>query len=246
MATTDTADRDRLDAFPPVRLRSAADVVLAVLVDALRGGAYAPGDMLPKERELAERLSVSRPVLRQAFAVLRDAGVISARRGPGGGTVVESLASLQDVLAHIQGDTRHELRQVLEMRRAVEPYAALLCSQGASDEDLAMLDELAARLPGQLDDRRAFYATDLHFHVVVGELSRNPLLARVVRETLDHISMLREPYPYGVVDLGEAVENQRTLLDALRSRERERVLDAMDEHLGSFERVMLGFTLPRG
>ncbi len=246
MATVPATDRDRLDVFRPVQLRSASDVVLAVLVDALRGGAYAPGDLLPKERELAERLGVSRPVLRQAFAVLREAGVISARRGPGGGTVVESLANLQDVLAHIQGDARHELRQVLEVRRATEPYAALLCARNASDDDFATLAALVERLSGQRDDRRAFYATDVQFHVVVAELSRNALLAGIVRETLDRVSTLRDPYPYGIVDLDDAVENQRVLSAALPSRAGERALAAADEHLSAFERVMLGAPLPRG
>lgn len=235
---------ERLEAFRPVRLRSAADVVLAVLVDALRGGHYSPGDMLPKERELAERLGVSRPVLRQAFAVLRDAGVISARRGPGGGTVVESLEHLRDVLAHIQGDARYELRQVLEVRRATDPYAALLCAERATEEDFAVLEELVEALPGYVGQHRAFLEADIRFHLVFADMSRNGLLAGIVRDTYNRISALRDPYPYGHVDFDDAIANQRALFEALRSRDRERVLEAMDIHLASFEQVMLGFTLP--
>lgn len=244
MSVTDGGGVDeRLAAFRPVRLRSAADVVLAVLVDALRGGPYAPGDMLPKERDLAERLGVSRPVLRQAFAVLRHAGVISARRGPGGGTVVESLDRLHDVLAHIEGDARYELRQVLEARRAVDPAAAVLCAERATEEDFAALEELVEALPAHVGEHRAFLGADIRFHLAVADLSRNELLATYVRDTYNRISTLRDPYPYGHVDFDEAIANQRALFAALRSRERERVLAEMDVHLASFEQVMLGFAL---
>lgn len=233
----------RLAAFRPVRLPSAADVVLAVLVDAIRGGSYAPGDMLPRERDLSERLGVSRPVLRQAFAVLRAAGIVSARRGPGGGTVVESLENLQQVLAHIQGEARFELRQVLEVRRAVDPYVALLCAERASAEDFALLRRLVEDLPNHLQERRTAIEADVRFHLMIAEKSQNELLAAVARDTYNRISVLREHYPYGHVDYETGIENQWMLFEALHSRERERILAAVDVHLAAFEQVMLGYAL---
>src|SRR5687767_14011293 len=76
-------DGDRgLTAFSPITLRKASDEVLAVLVDAIRGGLYEIGDALPPERDLAERLNVSRKVLRDAIDELRQAGIVTVRRGP--------------------------------------------------------------------------------------------------------------------------------------------------------------------
>ena len=57
-----------LSAFSPIRIRRASDEVLAVLVDAIRGGLYEPGDALPPERDLAERLHISRKVLNEVGA----------------------------------------------------------------------------------------------------------------------------------------------------------------------------------
>lgn len=235
---------DRLTVFRPVRLRSAADVVLAVLVDAIRGGAFTPGDMLPKERDLAERLGISRPVLRQAFAVLRSAGIVSARRGPGGGTVIESLKNLNQVLAHIEGETRFELRQVLEVRRANELYAALLCGERASEADFELLQRLVEDLPDNVHSIPAAMDADMRFHLMVAEKSDNAMLAGIIRDVYNHMAALREPYPYGHVDFDKAIENQWLIFDALCSREPARICTAIDTHNSAYEQVMLGYTLP--
>src|SRR6478752_10428425 len=58
------------------------------LATAIRLGVYPFGSSLPSERELAERLEVSRATLREAMAALRTAGLVETRRGRGGGTVV--------------------------------------------------------------------------------------------------------------------------------------------------------------
>src|SRR5262249_6487237 len=80
----ESADRG-LSAFKPVQLRKAADEVLAALIDAIRGGLYRPGDLLPRERDLAEQLEVSRTVVRSAIDTLRQAEVLSVQRGRRGG-----------------------------------------------------------------------------------------------------------------------------------------------------------------
>lgn len=227
-----------------MRLRSASDVVLAVLVDAIRGGAFVPGDMLPKERDLAERLGISRPVLRQAFAVLRSAGIVSARRGPGGGTVIESLENLNQVLAHIEGETRFELRQVLEVRRANELYAALLCSERASEADFELLRRLVEDLPDNLHDVQAAIEVDVRFHLMVAEKSDNAMLAQIIRDVYNRMSVLRAPYPYGHVDFDTGIAHQWLVLDALRSRKPARVCAAIDTHNADYEKVMLGYKLP--
>jgi GntR family transcriptional regulator, transcriptional repressor for pyruvate dehydrogenase complex len=55
-------------------------------------GTYSPGERLPPERELAERLSVSRVTIRQALQQVGELGLVEARRGRGGGTFVTALS----------------------------------------------------------------------------------------------------------------------------------------------------------
>ena len=72
----------------PVRGHHAFEACVEQLATAIRLGVYPHGTTLPPERELAERLHVSRATLREAMAALRTAGLVETRRGRGGGTVV--------------------------------------------------------------------------------------------------------------------------------------------------------------
>jgi GntR family transcriptional regulator, transcriptional repressor for pyruvate dehydrogenase complex len=236
-------EEDQLRAFKPVRVRSVADDVLAVLVDAIRGGHYGVGDRFPKERELAAQLGVSRVVLREAFSALRQAGIVSTQRGHGGGSVVTSLRNLPRVLSHIHGGVRFELLSLLEVRRANEPAAALLTVQRASDRELEDLGELVDALDDLVGDDQAFYEADVRLHLALGELSQNPLLAAIMRDCFNRLAVVREPFLHAHVDFQRAIENQRTLYEAIRGRDRAHILDVVGAHLAALEQVLLGYAL---
>ena len=72
----------------PVRGHHAFEACVEQLATTIRLGVYPLGTTLPSERELADRLSVSRATLREAMAALREAGLVETTRGRGGGTVV--------------------------------------------------------------------------------------------------------------------------------------------------------------
>jgi GntR family transcriptional regulator, transcriptional repressor for pyruvate dehydrogenase complex len=237
----DGAALDRsLDAFQPIRVPKASDEVLAVLVDAIRGGLYEPGDLLPRERDLSDRLEVSRTVLRAAIDVLRQAGVVSVRRGNAGGIVVESTANLAQVLAGIQGGTRADLRSVLEARRPLELAGSLLAAGRMTDDRAAELQRLVAMLEPLLDQPAEFYETDIRFHLRVGELSGNEMIAQFVRSTFGRLAVIRSQFPVAHVELRAALANQRRLLRAITGGDEADIAAAVDEHLTAFEEVMLG------
>ena len=72
----------------PVRGGNAFEITVARLAQAIKLGLVAEGERLPPERELAERLQVSRVTLREAIRALREAGYLESRRGRSGGTFV--------------------------------------------------------------------------------------------------------------------------------------------------------------
>jgi GntR family transcriptional repressor for pyruvate dehydrogenase complex len=209
-------------------------------VDAIRGGLYEPGDLLPPERELAERLVVSRKVLREAIEVLRSAGIVSVRRGAAGGTVVESLEHLGGVSAGIQGQTRESLRSLLEVRRTLELTAAVLASQRLTGDDKRHLRRLVDMLEPLDENPRAFWEADIRFHFTVADMSGNSLLSEFLSQTFARLAVIREQFPYAYVPHDAAIRNQEDTLAALCSGDGSRVIEAVDEHLASLEYVLIG------
>lgn len=245
-SVADRSDRG-LSEFHPVRVRKAPEEVVAVLIDALRAGLYAPGDLLPRERDLAERLAVSRLVVREAIEMLRAEGIVSTRRGRSGGTVVDSFDNLTRLQASLHTETRASIRAVLEYRRPLELTAGLLAARRASDDDLAamwsLVDDLEATVGGS---HAEMLHTDVRFHVQVAELSGNALLRRSLSSTLAELILVREHFPIGHVDMAQAVENQRVLLRAISGRDEAVIVDAVEDHLGALEDILLGVRLEFG
>src|SRR5918997_4728625 len=107
--------------FTPVRTRRTFEEAAEQIADKVRAGELRVGDKLPGERDLAVRMEISRPTLREAVRVLADAGVLEVRRGPGGGMFVASDVVPVELVRQRSSDRLSEVEPVLEARRLIEP-----------------------------------------------------------------------------------------------------------------------------
>ncbi len=169
--------------FQPIPARPTADIVAGQIEKLVLEGVLHPGDRLPGERDLAARLAVSRPVLRDALKSLETRGLIESRHG--GGTYVAAIEGtlfagpLVDLIAGSQkagGD-------YLEFRREVEATAAAMAAERATEADRTILSrifEAMALAHGEADFRREA-ALDVEFHQAIGEASHNIVMIHVLR-----------------------------------------------------------------
>ena len=111
---------------------------------AITEGRLAPGEKLPAEREMAERLRASRVSVREAYRSLAEAGLVSIKRGAEGGAFIADFdpAPMSRNLTFLLrlGRTSHE--ELTEARALLEPSVARLAARRARREDLARLEEL--------------------------------------------------------------------------------------------------------
>src|SRR5919106_1597659 len=122
---------------------SVTDAAIEKIKDMIVSGELHPGDRLPKEAELAQRLGLSRNSLREAVRALSLVRILDVRQGDG--TYVTSLES--DVLLEAMSFVvdLHQDRgvlHVLEARRVLEAAAAALAAQHITDDELAELPRL--------------------------------------------------------------------------------------------------------
>lgn len=230
----------RLSAFRPLRPSNLAQSVVVVIVDAIRGGLYEPGEKLPSSRELSSALAVSGAVIREATGILERAGIISVKRGAQGGSFVETRWIPREVIAEIEGDTYESMKSLLEVRRVLESQTALLAGQRRTKEDIKALEALVEKLPSLVEDGDEFLAVDIQFHLRLAEASHNERLARLVRDTMSQFISDRSEYPVGHIDIDRALHNQRDTLAAIVDGTSARIARSMDEHLGSAEEYFLG------
>src|SRR5690348_11916862 len=127
-------------------------------------GELRPGDRLPREADLAERLGLSRSSLREAVRALSLIHVLDVRQGDG--TYVTSLepSLLLDAMAFVVDFHRDDtVLQFFEVRRILEPAAAAMAASAMSDEDIGSLRELLDQI-GPTPTVEELVANDVEFH----------------------------------------------------------------------------------
>src|SRR5438105_3637408 len=154
-------------------------VVHEIGVRILRGE-LRPGDAVQMDDDLSDEPSVSRTVLREAIKVLAAKRLVESR--PKTGTRVRPRRDWNlldpDVLAwQIEaGPDPRFLGEALELRRLIEPQAARLAAERATDEQITALAEAHAALEAAGESLDAFMEPDLRFHTLLFEAGHNELL----------------------------------------------------------------------
>jgi GntR family transcriptional regulator, galactonate operon transcriptional repressor len=145
-------------------------------------GELKPGDVVPAD-ELSAELGLSRTVFREAVKVLAAKGLVEAR--PKTGTRVRPRAAWNlldpDVLAWRSEATPDGdfFRNIVEMRRIVEPEATRLAAERATPAEIAGIEADFREMEAAIDDPEAYLEADLRFHELILEACHNELLAHM-------------------------------------------------------------------
>ncbi|MEV6504568.1 GntR family transcriptional regulator [Streptomyces sp. NPDC051642] len=166
--------------FAPVGNRARVDAVVSRLGDAIELGLLSDGEQLPGESELAGQLGVSTVTLREALMALRQQGLVTTRRGRGGGSFVSlpEVPGEERLKVRLRGWSTEELRDLGDHWAALSGTAARLAAQRTEPEDLIQLRRTADELT-QAQDAAARGRVYGRFHV---ELAAAAQSARLTRE----------------------------------------------------------------
>lgn len=193
-------------------------------------GELVAGSRLPAERELAQKLGVSRPTIREALIVLEVEGFIDIRMGSG-----IYVNSRKPVLADLPPEDFEGPFELLRARAVVECAVAEEAARLARPEHIQVLDDNLAQMAAALNDRRRALALDRDFHVIVSGIIANATLSRFVGSIHD---MRMTPYFEKLASYFEntetwraAMEEHRAIRNAIASSDPAAARDAMRAHL---------------
>src|SRR5882724_11993966 len=184
--------------FTPVRTRRTFEEAAEQIAEKVRAGELRVGDKLPGERTLAAQMEISRPTLREAIAVLAEAGLLTVRRGPGGGMFVASDVVPVELVRARSSMRLGEVASVLEARRLLEPRVAQLAAVRAGEEDFAALEHSIEEMrtivragygPG---DEDRFLQLDVQFHLALARATGNPTVERLMRMLFRELEIARD------------------------------------------------------
>lgn len=202
-----------------IRTQKVADAIATRIEKLILEGALRPGEKLASERELAQRLDVSRPSLHEAIEKLVDRGLLTATRG--GTSVAEFLRPLMTPLANLYRDHQNAATDYLEFRQWVEAQATRAAAERATEVDRAAirscLDDM--RKAHRSKDSAGEAEADVRLHILVYEASHNFIVLHLMqalsellrnnvffnRESLYGRPGVREQLLAQHIEIGEAV-----------------------------------------
>src|SRR5215213_10887926 len=163
--------------FEPLARRTYVADAIRTIKDMILDGRLKPGQRLPPERALSEALGVSRPTVREAIGSLQAMNILESRHGAGtfvaSLSVQELLRPLQFVLSLAEGGLDH----LFEVRLLLEPGAARLAADRATEAQVAGLRDCAERADEEaVKDAELMLQLDTELHERIVEASGNPLL----------------------------------------------------------------------
>lgn len=186
-------------------------------------GELTQGDRLTEEA-VAEEFGVSRGPVRDAVSQLAYEGLVEMRRPRG---------------IYIRGLTMDDIDQLYSLRAALEQLAvrrAMAAGEGEWGPALEQVERMAAAADS--GDHLAFYRADVAFHSLFYELAQHPRLLATWRQYEPTFSALLDVTINHDEDLHESADAHRLLYDVIRSGDRARVAQVLEEHLDHAEARM--------
>ena len=207
-------------------------------------GILRPGERLPSERELSERMGISRPSLREAIAELQQKGLLTSKAGAGIYVAEVLGGAFSPALTRLFADHEEAVLDYIGFRRDMEGLAAERAARLASDTDLrviqAIFDKMLAAHSKRDPADEALLDADFHLSII--EASHNVIMLHMMRSMYE---LLREGVFYNrqimfrnrsIRDL--LLDQHRAINEAIQARDPAGARAAVEAHLNFVEQAL--------
>lgn len=221
--------------FKPIKPRRITEEIIQQIKDLIAQGILKPGERLPPEREMAQKLRVSRPTLREALHALEQLGLVESVQGDG--TYVRDVGeqALKDPLCFLIRESNHRIVELAEFRTATETWAAGIAAERIQARDVNLLQEILQEMEDGLRKGRPIHDLDAEFHLTIARATHNSiyfhvantifyLFAEVTRLSHEQIFTTKE-------DQEGLLEEHKRIFHALKMGDARSARRLMHQHL---------------
>jgi DNA-binding FadR family transcriptional regulator len=221
---------------------TAAEVVANQIKQEIINGSLTNGSRLLPERELAIQFGVGRSTIREAIQMLKMMGLVTVRGGAQGGafiknTNVSNLTKIIELMMELEVTC---WKEVLQARRAVEPFANQLAAENRTQEDLEIIGQILLESKAAISDEAKFISLNTMFHLRIAACSQNKILTSLCRAISGLIAkngheLMREKKIRELV-----YYDHLNIFMAIKEQDSSRAYSLAEEHLSHAEKAYLG------
>jgi GntR family transcriptional repressor for pyruvate dehydrogenase complex len=227
--------------FKSIKHTRISDEIANQIKTLISEGRLKPGDRLPPERELITEFGVSRPSLREALNSLVAMGFLEIK---GKRTFIKSVASesMQNPLSLIIKADTQKIFDLIEVRKALEAWAAFLAAQKATQEDIHRLENILEEMRNAFEQGRSWEKQDADFHLSIAQATHNTIQTHIMSTIYD---LLRESMARVFKDrsrVKKLLDQHHRMFSAIKSHSPDKARERTLEHLTYVESEVKGST----
>jgi len=214
--------------------------VIEQIMELIKNNELKPGDKLPPERELAEKLSISRGSLREAFRVLESRGIIKSR--PGGGRYIREIrkngySNTENIILSLE---KSSILELLEAREIFEVKIAKIAAQRASVEDTELIEQALNKMNEEKELKYGKHTeSDTEFHLAIAGASHNFVFSNIIQLHLDLLKGTREKTQQIPGRREEQWCEHQAILQAIKEHDAKKAGEVMLKHLRKVREVLV-------
>jgi GntR family transcriptional regulator, transcriptional repressor for pyruvate dehydrogenase complex len=184
-----------------------------------------PGDRVPTEMELCERLNISRTALREAMKALDTVGIVSVEIGRGTFVRGFDFVNITEHLPYALSLSDVDVLELLETRQVLELHCLKTAIIRLSAEDIFRLNECVKAMEPKASLGEPFIDEDMEFHKIIAQASGNKVILRLLTVFWD----MRRKMPISS-DLPACYKEHLEILEGIHARNYEQAYKAMAAH----------------
>ena len=223
---------DVLNNFQAIRIESPTDKIIRQIRELITTGQLKPGDKLPPERKLAERLGVGRSNVRDAIKKLEFYGILKTL--PQSGTIVAGIGieALEGLITDVLRIENSDFASLVETRVLLETESAKLAALRRTDQDIEDIKKALDAYEKKVKLDQQAVEEDLMFHLKIAEASKNSVLKSLMLIiTPDIINNFIQLEICKDGRFYSALEEHKVIVEHIIAQEPEKAAQAMRIHL---------------
>ena len=231
--------------FKPIKTKRVYEQIVEQIKELMRQGDLKPGDKLMSERELSDKLGVSRTSVREALSALDYLGILESRHGEGTFISQVSEELLIEPLAMFIAMDREASLELLEVRKMMESDAAEVAAIRADEEDIKKMSQVIESMEQDFKQGILGEENDAIFHYFIAEATGNRMLVRMMNLISDLlVQNMRTSRQYLFNKKGNAEKlylQHLNIFNAIKEGNQELAKKEMYNHLSFVEEQLTGY-----
>ncbi len=214
--------------------KAVSDIVVEDIMEKIKSDRFEPGEKLPSEKALSREFEISRASTREALQKLEVLGLIDIKHGKGS-YVSNSpyLKPIQEIVASKMLTADVGVEELLETRLYIERGTVKLAAKNADASAVKELSALVEKMDNVVRDGdiEEFSRLDMEFHLLLGRISKNTLMKRMLRTIRNLMRDQQEKVNRidGVLKISQ--RHHRDISNAIKENNPELAEDCLTEHL---------------